>query len=117
MRPSSESGPAPIDLGTYCSPGDVLRRVLSERDYAHMEPCTGGQRKFGKRLVVGQGVTGRISRVIEQQEETVGAPDLADVVDCEERAGPAVVRSPDLRRAGVAEVLDQTCAVDYVGEE
>ena len=106
-----------LDLRAVGAAGDVLGRVLAQRDWADMQADPGGEREIGKCVVVGERVAGGVGRVVEQQEEAVGAVDLAAVVACEEIAGPAVVLGPDLRRAGVAEALDQTRAVHDVGEE
>ena len=106
-----------LDLGAYCSACDVFGNVLAKRDRPDMEADPGAESEVGKRVVVGERVAGRVSRLVEQQEEAVGTSDLAAVVASDEVARAAVVRGPDFRGAGVAEALDQTCAVHDVGKE
>jgi len=81
-----------------------------------MEADPRGKSEVRKCVVVGERVAGRVSRIVEQQEEAVGTSNLAAVVASDEVAGTAVVRSPDFRGAGVTKALDQTCAFHYVGE-
>ena len=95
-----------LDLGTDGSQGDVGGSVLAEGDRPDMEANPGGQRKIGKCMVVAERIAGSVSRVVEQQEQAIGASDLTAAVVSEEVARPAVVLGPDLRRAGVAEALD-----------
>jgi hypothetical protein len=106
-----------LDLRTYGSPGNVLRRVFAKGDRAYMDADPGGESKAGKCLMVGERVAGRVSRIVEQKEEAVGTSNLAAAVESEEVARPAVVLGPDLRRAGIAQALDHARTVHHVGEE
>ncbi len=74
-----------------------------------MERRARGQPQVCKRVMVGECVTARVGRVVEQQEEAVGATDFAAVMVSEEIACTAVMRGPDLRRARVADAA-QRCA-------
>ncbi len=84
---------------------------------AHVKADADAESKVSKRAVIGERVACRISRLVEQQEEAVGASDLAAVVPSDEVAGAAVVCRPAFRRAGVTQALDPTCAVNDVGKE
>ena len=106
-----------LDLRTLRAPRDVFGRVLAQGDRAYMDADPGGEREVGESAVVGERVAGRVDRIVEQQEEAVGATDLAAVMAREKVARPAVVRGPDLGGACVAEALDQARAVHHVGEE
>jgi hypothetical protein len=106
-----------FDLGADRATGDVLGRILAEGDRPYMKAYAGGERKFGKRMMVIEGVAGCVRGVVEEHEEAIGASDLAAMVPSNQVAAAAVVRSPDLRGPRVSEPLNQTRAVDDVGKK
>ena len=56
---------------------DVVRRVVEQLDRADVNADPRFERKVAKRIVIGDGEARSIDRAIEQQEETVGAGNLA----------------------------------------
>jgi hypothetical protein len=67
--------------------------------------------------VIVQGMARGVGNGVEQQEETVGAVDLAAMVATQQVARPAIVLGPQGARALVAETLRRQGAVDGIGEQ
>ena len=70
-----------------------------------------------QRVVVGEGVVGRIGHGVEHQQQAVGLVDLPAAPGEEQIARHPVVGEPLRRRRGIAELLGQPGAVDDVGQE
>jgi hypothetical protein len=106
-----------IDFRRPCALGDVLGRILAQRDLAGVEADSRGDVEVRERRVIRERVAGGVGHIVEQQEQAVGAPDLAAVMAGEQVARPAIVCGPDFGGAHVAEPLAESGAVHHVGEE
>jgi hypothetical protein len=78
-------------------------------------PCR--QAELGHRRVIVQHVAGGVGGGVEEQQEAVGAVDLAPVVAAQQVARPPVVLGPQGEGALVAEALCRQRAVDGIGEQ
>ena len=106
-----------LDLDRLGAAGHVVGSVLAQGDRADVQPGPGAEARARRAPGGRRARSGRRRRVVEQQEEAVGAVDLAPAIASEQLARPAIVLGPHLRGTRVAQALDQQRAVDHVGEE
>ena len=106
-----------FDLDRLRAQRDVVVGAFAQHDRADVHSGARREADLGHLRVIVERITRSVGGGLEQQEQAVGAVDLAAVVLAKQIARPPVVLGPQGSSALVAQPLRGRRAVDDIGEQ